>query len=52
MKLTRRGRIVRNLFIVGLLIALFSFLFNVTTPQQCKVPVNEMSQFCLDLLYP
>ena len=52
MKLNRRGRIVRNFFIAGLLLLLFSFLFNVTTPQECKVPTNEMSQLCLDLLYP
>jgi hypothetical protein len=52
MKLTRRGRIVRNLVITILLFLLFSFLFNVTTPQECKVPIDEMSQFCLDLLYP
>jgi hypothetical protein len=52
MKLNRRGRIVRNFFIVGLLFALFSFLLNVTTPQECKVPIDEMSQFCIDLLYP
>ena len=52
MKLNRRGRIVRNFFIAGLLFLLFSFLFNVTTPQECKVPIDEMSQFCIDLLYP
>lgn len=52
MKLNRRGRIVRNFFIAGLFLLLIGFLFNVTTPQECKVPTNEMSQFCLDLLYP
>lgn len=47
-RLTRRGR-----FVVALLVLLVvSWLFNVTTPQECKVPVGEMSQFCLDLLYP
>ena len=52
MKLNRRGRIVRNFFIAVVLLALFWFLFDVTTPKECKVPTNEMSQFCLDLLYP
>jgi hypothetical protein len=36
----------------ALILALFSWLMNITTPEQCKVPVDQMSQFCLDLLYP
>lgn len=47
-RLTRRGKIV-----VAVAILLFiSWLNNATTPEQCKVPVGEMSQFCLDLIYP
>jgi galactitol-specific phosphotransferase system IIC component len=52
MKLTKRGRIVRNLIIAIIFIAIFSWLFDITTPKQCKVPVEQMSQFCKDLLYP
>jgi hypothetical protein len=52
MKLTKRGRIVRNIFIVVIFYLIFSYLFNVTTPKECKVPIDEMSHFCIDLLYP
>ncbi len=47
-RLTRRGR-----FVVAILILLFvSWLMNITTPEECKVPIGEMSQFCVDFLYP
>jgi hypothetical protein len=47
-RLTRRGR-----FVVALATLLFvSWLFNITTPSECKVPIGEMSQFCIDFLYP
>jgi uncharacterized membrane protein YdcZ (DUF606 family) len=46
-RLTRRGK-----FVVGLLILLVvSWLLQVTTPDECKVPVGEMSQFCVDFLF-
>lgn len=48
MKITRRGWIV----IVILLIAFFWWAMDATTPPECKVPVDQMSQFCVDLLYP
>jgi hypothetical protein len=48
MKLTLRGKIV----VAALFIALIAWAFNATTPEQCKVPVDQMSQFCKDLLYP
>ncbi len=47
-KLTRRGKIVATLAIL----ALVWFLFDATTPAECKVPVKEMSQFCVDLMFP
>lgn len=34
-----------------LLLALFWWLMDITTPQQCKVPVEQMSYFCKELLY-
>ena len=47
-RLTRRGK-----FVVAITILLtLAWLNDVTTPDQCKVPVGEMSQFCLDLIYP
>lgn len=46
-RLTRRGR-----FVVALLVLLvFSWLLNITTPEECKVPVGEMSQFCIDFMF-
>jgi hypothetical protein len=47
-RLTRRGKIV-----VGIVIVLIIYFLNdATTPDECKVPIDEMSQFCVDLLYP
>lgn len=48
MKLNRRGKIVVTI----LILTLVAWLFDVTTPDQCKVPVEQMSGFCKDLLYP
>lgn len=50
--LTRRGRIVRNIAIGILALLAWNWIDDATTPEQCKVPVEEMSQGCLDLLYP
>jgi len=47
-RLTRRGKIV----IAILFITVWGLLLNGTTPKQCKVPVDQMSQFCIDLIYP
>lgn len=47
-KLTRRGKIVLAIIVLGIV----WFLFDVTTPEQCKVPVEQMNQFCIDLMYP
>jgi len=51
-KLTKRGRyVIGTMLFVGFL-AVWAFLDNATTPESCKVPVEQMSQFCKDLLYP
>lgn len=47
-KITRRGWIV----VAVLLLAIVWLANDATTPPECKVPVSEMSQFCVDLLYP
>ena len=47
-KLTNRGRVVVAL----LMMALALWGLSATTPKECKVPVGEMSQFCVDFLYP
>lgn len=50
--LTRRGKIVRNVLIGLLLIGLFVIVDKATTPAECRVSVDKMSQGCKDLLYP
>jgi hypothetical protein len=47
-RLTRRGKIV----VAILFITVWGLLLNATTPDQCKVPVDQMSEFCIDLIYP
>lgn len=51
-KLNKRGRIVKRIVIALLVLVTIGWLFNVTTPKECKVPTEQMSQFCIDLLYP
>jgi hypothetical protein len=43
-----RRRVVVALVLVGLIV----WANNATTPEMCKVPTEQMNQFCLDLLYP
>ena len=50
--LTKRGKIVRNVFVGLLLVGLYAVVDNATTPDKCKVSVDKMSQSCKDLLYP
>jgi hypothetical protein len=46
--ITRRGKIVLTLIVL----AVIWWAFDATTPEQCKVPLEQMSGFCKDLLYP
>ena len=46
-RFTRRGKLV----IALLILLLVSWLLQITTPDECKVPVGEMSQFCIDFLF-
>jgi selenocysteine lyase/cysteine desulfurase len=50
--LNKRGRIVIGTMLFIAFMALWAFLDNATTPEMCKVPTEQMNQFCLDLLYP
>ena len=43
---------IRNFFIAIIFIGVIAFLFDTTTPDECKVPTEQLSQFCIDLLYP
>lgn len=51
-RLTRRGRIVRGIVIAILAYLAFAWLNDITTPEACKVPVEQMSYGCKALLYP
>lgn len=51
-RLTRRGRIVRNIAIGLLFLGLWALVEYMTTPAECRVPVEQMSQFCIDLRFP
>jgi hypothetical protein len=47
-RLTRRGKIV-----LGIVIAVIVYwLYDITTPNQCKVAIENMSEWCKDLRYP
>lgn len=50
--LTRRGRIVRDVLIGLILAAAFLWANDATVPQECKVPVEQMSHACKSLLFP
>jgi hypothetical protein len=43
---------VRRWAVAIILLLTIAWAFDATTPEQCKVPVEEMSNFCKDLLYP
>ena len=47
-RLTRRGKIVLGVLFV---IAVY-WLYDITTPDQCKVAIENMSEWCKDLRYP
>jgi hypothetical protein len=47
-KYVRRRRAVA----VGLLVGVIWWANSATTPKECKVPLDQMSQFCVDLMYP
>jgi len=47
-RLTRRGKIVLGIVVV----VIVYWLYDITTPDQCKVAIENMSQWCKDLRYP
>jgi hypothetical protein len=51
-RLTRRGRLVIGWAIALAFLVAFGLANYVTTPAECRVDVEQMSQFCKDLIYP
>jgi hypothetical protein len=52
-RLTKRGKRLRALLIAGVAIYVIYKLFDITTPEVCKhKPIEQLSQYCIDLLYP
>jgi hypothetical protein len=52
-KVKTEAKFIRRRIAVGLiLLALFAWAMDATTPEMCKVPTEQMNQFCLDLIYP
>jgi hypothetical protein len=47
-RLTRRGKIVLGIVFV----IVVCWLYDITTPEQCKVAIENMSEWCKDLRYP
>lgn len=47
-RITRRGKIVLGILFV---VAVY-WAYDITTPDQCKVAIEEMSEWCKDLRYP
>lgn len=51
-RLTRRGRLFFGWLTFFAFIALWAIGDYITTPEMCRVPVEEMTQGCKDLLFP
>jgi hypothetical protein len=51
-KFNKRGRIVVGWTLFVIFLSLLAYFNHITTPEQCRVPVEEMSTFCKNLLYP
>lgn len=43
---------IRRLVVLAIFLLLIGWALNATTPAECKVPIEDMSQYCIDLLYP
>jgi hypothetical protein len=49
---TKAKYIRRRVAVALVVVGLFVWGFDASTPEMCKVPTEQMNQFCLDLLYP
>ena len=51
MVLTQRGKFVIKLLLIALLALFVWWAYDITTPVECKVPVEKMSHACKQLIY-
>jgi hypothetical protein len=52
-KMKTEAKFIRRRIAVGvILLGLFAWANDATTPDECKVSIEKMSGFCKDLLYP
>jgi hypothetical protein len=51
-RLTQRGRTIRNIIVIIAVTLLVWRLNDLTTPEVCKVAVEDMSGACKRLLFP
>jgi len=42
----------RRIAVAVIFFAMFGWALDATTPEMCKVPVEQMNQYCIDLIYP
>lgn len=49
-RLTRRGQIVLGILAAAAMLGLYALGMEITTPEQCKVSIAEMSEACRSLL--
>jgi hypothetical protein len=52
MRLSHRGQIALAVLLGSLILSLVTFLMHETTPKQCRVPLAQQSQWCIDFNYP
>ena len=49
---TKAKYIRRRVAVAIVVLAVIVWANDATTPDMCKVPTEQMNQFCLDLIYP
>lgn len=50
-RLTKRGKVVIGVVIAALALAVYGMLLDAVTPDECKVPTDQMSDWCVSMIY-
>lgn len=50
-RLTKRGKVVFGIFLAALGLATYWMLLDIVTPNECKVPRDQMSAGCVMTIY-